>query len=363
MATVEHIADSSSAQERWISNKRPSLTKRVKQFLRGQLEWAQGVSGSVINAFYDWFRFVRWSGICGLNQKEHVLMAWLRADFHKLEKGLALPVPKPGFGKFVFERLALNLATYHNKGFRLNSCDTNWGRGVVQAYIEFQKSCGVTINKDQLGIVDSILNLELKNPDDRVGGLVPIKKGDILEQSGIDFESFANSRFSIRQFDSDKLVDRKLLEKAVDISRKTPSVCNRQTVRVHLFDDPSHAREVIKYQKGNSGFGHTVPALAVITSDIANFFSPAERNQMWIDGGLFSMSFAYALHSLGLGSCCLNWSVSTKVDKEFRASGYIPENENVIMMIAIGHLPENLEIAASPRLPVETIATFHSARD
>jgi hypothetical protein len=46
----------------------------------------------------------------------------------------------------------------------------------------------------------------------------------------------------------------------------------------------------LSYQNGNSGFGHTVPALFVITSDMRIFEKSGERNQGWVDGGLFAMA-------------------------------------------------------------------------
>ena len=48
--------------------------------------------------------------------------------------------------------------------------------------------------------------------------------------------------------------------------------------------------------------------LLIIAMDLKAFVPAHERYQHWIDGGMFSMSIIYALHSLGLSSCCLNWS-------------------------------------------------------
>ena len=71
---------------------------------------------------------------------------------------------------------------------------------------------------------------------------------------------------------------------------------------VHAYDD-ERQQQVIAVQ-GNAGFGDRVPLVLVITSDLQTFFAPEERNQAWIDGGMFAMSLVHALHSLGLASCC-----------------------------------------------------------
>ena len=114
-------------------------------------------------------------------------------------------------------------------------------------------------------------------------------------------------------------------------------------------------KQVLSCQGGNAGFGETVKGVLVVTTDTSRFFSVGERNQCWIDGGLFSMSLVYALHSLGLGSCCLNWSVEKDTDQKLRRITGIPQSEVVIMMIGVGHLPEKLVVARSMRKPLETI--------
>jgi nitroreductase len=100
---------------------------------------------------------------------------------------------------------------------------------------------------------------------------------------------------------------------------------------------------------GNSGFGHKVKTLLMVTVDRQCFFTEAERNQCWIDGGLFAMSLVYGLHSLGLGSCCLNWSVTRERDKLLKKVTGLKESDAVIMMIAVGHLKEEFNVATSAR--------------
>jgi nitroreductase len=53
----------------------------------------------------------------------------------------------------------------------------------------------------------------------------------------------------------------------------------------------------------------------------------------------------YALHSLGLGTCCLNLSVEYKRDQALKQSADIPDTELIMIMIAVGNLPERLKVA------------------
>ncbi len=310
-----------------------------------------------INVWYDCFRIIRyssvWRGMNDFRRQE----AWIRADIHKLEKALSLKSPRPGFGGYIFSRLADNVDRLSMTGKKLDEVDMLWLSDVFHKYVEFQSSHGCGLDRLPTGIIESFLGSGFCSEPSSAPASPEEKYDHAVE---FDFRKFAWSRHSIRDF-SAQLVERDLLFKAVDMARKTPSVCNRQTTRVHVFDDPVQAGEVLKYQGGNRGFGDAVPAVAIITSDISQFFSPDERNQMWIDGGLFSMSFVYALHSLGLGSCCLNWSVSSKTDRAFRKTGFIPAEESVIMMVAIGHVRKGSRVASSRRLPVDRIATFHSS--
>ena len=52
------------------------------------------------------------------------------------------------------------------------------------------------------------------------------------------------------------------------------------------------------------------------------------------------MSLVYGLHSLGLGTFCLNWSVKNQQDKQLKMIAEIPDYDLVIMMIVVGYLPE-----------------------
>ena len=80
-----------------------------------------------------------------------------------------------------------------------------------------------------------------------------------------------------------------------------------------------------------------------------------ERNQSFIDGGFFGMSLVYALHYLGLGTCCLHWSVNYKKDNKLRKLVKIKDSENILFMILVGHLPTKLKVAKSERIDLNDI--------
>ncbi len=176
----------------------------------------------------------------------------------------------------------------------------------------------------------------------------------IRHSAQINLSRFFESRYSIRNF-SEEPIDPRQIVAATKLAQKTPSVCKRQSARVYAFTENPLHREVLACKHGNSGFGHQAAAVLVVTSALPSFFSPDERNQCWIDGGLFCMSLIYALHSMGLGTCCLNWCVNLQDDRNLREVADLPESESIIMQIAVGHLPETLKVAKSIRKPLNQI--------
>ena len=169
-------------------------------------------------------------------------------------------------------------------------------------------------------------------------------------------EEFFFSRYSLREFGKE-IVDETTIKRAVALAMKSPSVCNRQAWCVYHTNDPILKEKALRYQEGNRGFGENIPNLMIITTDLKAFIPGQERSQHWIDGGLFSMSLIYALHSLGVASCCLNWSQTPAKDKLLRSLVNIEPNHTVIMMLAVGWPDERNKVCISARRPIENVYT------
>jgi nitroreductase len=140
------------------------------------------------------------------------------------------------------------------------------------------------------------------------------------------------------------------------MAMKSPSACNRQSWHVYHLEGEL-AQQALAFQDGNRGFGHKIKDLLIITTDLRAFVSPRERYQHWIDGGMFSMSVILALHSIGIASCCLNWSQSGRADIKFRKVIKISPQHTVMMMLAIGYPNEQNTVCASPRRPISEVYT------
>lgn len=303
------------------------------------------------NYVYDFERFSTWCSFKREASSKASLKAYLTKEYHRIEKRLAFKEPRVNFRPEIAQNLADKTELYiDNYGID----DTvKASIDCIRAYYDFNLKHKV----DNKVLSEKIQKINSKVEVDsslHLGGTLFFDKTEILEKSKIDLKSFFESRYSVRDFSSES-VSRQLIKQAVEMAQKTPSVCNRQSSKVYAFDEESLKNAVLGQQNGNKGFGDKAKVVLVVTSDLRHFFSIGERYQAWIDGGMFSMSLIYALHSLGLGSCCLNWSVEKERDSKLRVVSEIPDYETVIMMIAVGHLPHNFKVAKSARKKIEDV--------
>lgn len=153
-----------------------------------------------------------------------------------------------------------------------------------------------------------------------------------------------------------------MVRQAVSLAIKTPRTCNGSCEHIYAAYEPNIRNRVLSLHFGNKGLGHELGALLLITADLRELYEIAERNQAWIDGGLFAMSLVYALHAARLGTCMLNWSVDYKHDQKFRKEFDIPDNEAIVTFVGVGHLPDTFEVAASPGPSVDEVLSVLSAR-
>ncbi|MBY8967719.1 nitroreductase family protein, partial [Algiphilus sp. NNCM1] len=155
---------------------------------------------------------------------------------------------------------------------------------------------------------------------------------------------------------SSEPVSQELLDKAYEVSMKTPSVCNRQATRVYQITDSEKIKAALSIQGGFHGYAMP-PVLLLVTSDIRAFMNNGERNEPFVDGGLFSMSLLYALEAYGLAACPLNAMFSLSQDRQTRALLNMPDYELPVMYIAVGNFPESVPVCRSTRRDPKTIVT------
>ncbi|MBE0471969.1 MAG: nitroreductase family protein [Methyloprofundus sp.] len=305
------------------------------------------------NYGYDFYRYIRYSSTFSKLNNKNKVRALLIKDFHVIEKGLSLSKPRPGFGQVVVKRVIRYTALYI-ENYGVDSVVISSLNALIE-YQRFNKKNDLCIQ--WLDVFLNNVSHVLASNQSETGGTINISRSEILEKSSGCFEDLANTRHSIRVFDVTP-VSSEILKKAAIIARKTPSVCNRQTSHIFIFEDNKIKEDILSLQGGNRGFGDMASHIVAITSDLNCFSGANERNQAYVDGGLMAMTFVYALHSLGVGTCFLNWSVTSGVDRSLKKVANIPSSHVVISLLAVGNIPPDLKVACSARIDINEMLHF-----
>lgn len=309
------------------------------------------------NSLYDFRRFRKYSAYRNMDSLGK-LMPVIQWDAHIIEKGLSLECPRPFFGASVFKRISRHLELYMEMGGDVNANQIHSILNVLSEYKKFNQQFidSDTPEKD-LNLLRKSEELIKKYKVDvspSLGGTLKYSRKDFRQKAKGDWMSLSQSRFSIRHF-TGEICPVEDIELAIDISRKTPSVCNRQSVRIAIVCNPEKIQRILNIQGGAGGFKEKVGALLAVCSDLNAFSLINERNQPFIDIGFFSMNLLYSFHYLGYGACPLHWFFGTEEDRKLRTIIKIPDNWTVGNLIAIGCLPEEFKVPVGHRIPLDNI--------
>lgn len=291
-------------------------------------------------------RFYKESGVFSGSRSEASLGSLITIDYHRLEKGLSLPDPRKGFGKTAATDLQRNLLTYINQ-YEVQPV-------VVEAvcaldeYYEFN----TTFNQEEPDLYKEYLSLkELVEKQSCMfkpsAGTEFTSRSEVIDAVQINYRRFFENRHSVRDF-SEETVELETIKEAISIAQQAPSVCNRQPWRVYCITMKDLVKKILTIHGGARGFEDCPDKLLAVAVDLSAFHYVGERNECWVDGGIFTMSLLNALHSVGLAACCLNWCVDDKRDNMLRGLLDVSDQEVFIVLIAVGHYPEEFKVAASP---------------
>ncbi len=333
--------------------KKNSLIKSIKNAGRNFLNMKKMPEAG--NAFLkDYFRWFRHSLSISPESVPGKRKAILLMNLHALEKAFSFKEIKQDFAK---EKVK-NLFEQTSDHLKCNGVDllALAAMGVLYRYIQHPRSYKDGYLNDQFQILLKKYNLCSQS---LIGGTKPLSREVIPQDLSYNLlYNFASTRHSVRNFSSEEVTQKEIL-KAVKFAQTSPSVCNRQTARVHAFSKNSFA-PIINAQLGDQGWVTNANKLFVVTTDLNYFGGTYERNQPYIEGGLFCMQFVMGLHAQRIASCCKMYIRSPKLDREIYKVTGINENEVPIMLILAGHYErEKIQVPYSFRLPVEDIVSFH----
>lgn len=266
---------------------------------------------------------------------------------HQIEKGLSHAHMRYGFGMPALSQMIPLLV-------RLRAMGHGDGPGAVQAmamdalgeYRARHEAAGY-----DLGYLRRLLPAdmwdELGRPGGAHGGSVAVTAASKAGNRYKTFAQLSEGRRSIREF-ADRPVSFDEIRPAIDAAMRTPSVCNRQPTRLCVVTDRDVIARALPIQGGYRGYA-APPALILVTADNQAFMNQNERNEGFVDGGMFAMSLLLALEAEGLAACPLNTMLPARRDAATRRLLGVPDSEFLVMYIAVGHFPDETRTCRSHR--------------
>ena len=273
-------------------------------------------------------------------------------EIHKLEKGFAVINNQRPFGLDKVKRIIRNINEYEKNNFDV-SFAYNLAYSSLEEYIKFYEDKN-WIDREEYKFVKDYMNKSKKYNYIPVGAF-DYKKVDFIDElEKINFDKLLTTRRSVRNF-SVKELEKKDIKKAIEMTLKTPTACNRQMCKIYYIKSNDNKKVVEKYAQGLGLFDLTNANYFVITFDISANHFIGERNQGWFNSGLVTMNFVNALHSLGIGSCPIQFGNSFKEEQNFKKLLKIPNCERIGVIITAGYYDEISRIPYSTRKPIEEI--------
>lgn len=302
----------------------------------------------------DVARFARTASFSAYDSGYEQVVSRIMYNVHALEKGLArVGDRRLGFGSKALADLNDALVVYVSQGYDQSAFAFVEGLSVLQRYLDLHGDAGFDATA-----IRKLVNADFLVAGERTkaAGTKIVRRLDKMDNHTKSFYEIAQARSSVREFSGDPIERAKVLN-ALRNAEKTPSVCNRQGWRVYWVDSSDLASQVLKHQRG---FGYPQMPEVLLTVTISNntFLSPVERNEAFVDGGLFAMSVLYGLEHEGLAAVPLNAMMYAKDQRAVRQLLDIDDSEMIIMFIGVGAFPEETTVPISDRKPAESFIRY-----
>lgn len=274
---------------------------------------------------------------------------------HTLEKGMSHFELRP-FGQRKTKNIMNLLKKELNYKNHLNHFSFINGINSLREYKKKYEEHKWTDKEEYKKVSDFLKNYE-KIPYQRTGAYI-MKKEKLKKDYNIDYKKFIMSRHSTRNYKHEELKIEDI-EKAVEMAKYSASACNRQYIKVHYYPNKKMKQNVIKYSIGKGGLYLEGVNTFIITFDVNGLKGGGERNQGYFNAGLFSTNLVNAFHSIGIGTCFIQFANSVKQEEELKKMNDIPEYERIAVILFAGYYAEESFFAVSPRKDNYDLLTVH----
>lgn len=331
------------------------MIKTLKLLIRKNLEKYYLRKIFMLEAYHFFKLLVKYNASINTDRDIAKMQYTLLRENHTIEKGLSMRNPRKGFGQKKVLNLLIRLDKYVTLYYNKDKEFVDYLLSTIHYYITYTKQTGVDISDIELKFNTLLNRLDNHTYKNIVSGIKPETKEHILSECNKNFESLLYSRHSLRYFEN-TLLTKEVLEKALSLAQQTPSACNRQGWKTHIFQG-ENSHKLIEWQGGCHGFEDQVNTSILVTTDLRAFLF-YEVHQAYVDGGLYAMNLINALHSLGIGTIPL--SVAFGYDKLDNLSQFdIPRNEIPIVIIGAGYILDNFNVAVSSRKSINRTNKYH----
>ncbi len=284
----------------------------------------------------------------------------LRRNIHMLEKGLVMRPRRAVFGLEYINATVVCYgavrALHASDPEGVDEVQLRWSHDVLTTYFE-AAGTHPTIDKVRAKW-EAIAPLEAADPIGN-GTLAPYHR-ELDEPPPVaypDLHRLAMRRRSVRWF-LPRPVPRTLTDQALEVAALSPSACNRQPFEFRIFEDPATIARVASIPNGTRGFAQGFPAFAVVVGRMRAFFSERDRHLVYIDGALASMAFVFALESLGLASCLINWADQPEPERQMAEALGLAPDERPVVCIAFGYPDPDGMVPYSEKRPLDRLRRY-----
>ncbi len=299
-------------------------------------------------------RSLRFNASINTNSDMQKMQYTLLRENHIIEKALSIKNTKKGFGVAKVTNLCKKLKEYDERYGQIDSSFLTYPLVTIKKYISHTKAASDVNIEDIEAIYNKLSAKYLISPAKVFGGVEMCTSENIINQAKGNFEDLLYSRHSVRYFTAELPSD-SIISKALVLASRTPSACNRQGWKTHVYKG-SACHELLKWQGGANGFEQDIHCAILVTADLRAFLD-YEVFQAYVDGGLYAMNLINALHFLGLGTIPLSCGFNGKKLDELKHFN-IPENEVPIVIIGFGYYPNEFKVAISTRRAFELTNKF-----
>ncbi|UOQ89811.1 nitroreductase family protein [Agromyces endophyticus] len=282
----------------------------------------------------------------------------LRRNVHRLEKALLM---RPRRAVFATDYIGETIEFYTKAHAQCSLDDAgidpgeiSWAHDVLATYFNSISEPNPTIDAARAAFAGlSLPTTGERRPYSRV-------TSPDSEVSYDDLLTLAHRRRSVRWFEQ-RPVPRELIDQAFMVARQAPTACNRMPYEFRVFDDPELVRTVSAIPFGAAGYAENIPTIIVVIGKLDSYFSPRDRHAIYVDAALASMSFMFALETLGLSSSVINWPDFEPLESRMQKTLKLGMPDRVVMLIAVGYADPDGVVAYSQKKELDTFRSYNVA--